>query len=535
MIPIETLDIVIIIGWLITMMGIGLWISYRQKQEASSDYFLASKSLPWWIVGGSLIASNISAEQFIGMSGSGYVLGFAIAAYELMAAITLLIVAKFFLPVLIHKGIYTMPQFLEERFTPQVKSIMAVFWILLFVFVNITSVLYLGSLALETILGIPMMWGVVGLAVYAATFSITGGLKAVVWTDVIQVVVLIIGGLVATYAVLNAIGGSPLEGLRMMVEQAPEKFDMILEKGKMMIPDGKGGLKDAYLELPGIGVIVGGMWIANLYYWGNNQYIIQRALASKSIEEAQKGTAFAALIKILLPAIVVLPGIAAFVLGAELTKSDQAYPWVLSQHVASGFKGLAVAALIAAIGSSISSIVNSTSTIFTYDVYRPFFLKSSVTDPGYEKKLIRTGKWAAAIALAIGVITAPSLGALDQAFQYIQEYTGFISPGVVAVFILGMFWSKTSSGAAMVGVISSIPLSTMFKFLLPEMPFIDRMGYTFLIISAVMVALSLWENKNKSDSKAVKLSDINFNTSASFNIMAVMTIGFVAWIYIHFW
>lgn len=535
MIPVESLDIVIIVCWLITMMGIGLWISYKQKQEASSDYFLASKSLPWWIVGGSLIASNISAEQFIGMSGSGYVLGFAIAAYELMAAITLLIVAKFFLPVLIHKGIYTMPQFLEERFNPGVKSIMAVFWILLFVFVNITSVLYLGALALETILGVPMFLGVLGLAVYAATFSITGGLKAVVWTDVIQVVVLILGGLVATYAVLNAIGGSPLEGLKMMVEMAPEKFDMILEKGKLMIPDGKGGLKDAYQELPGISVLIGGMWIANLYYWGNNQYIIQRALASRSLEEAQKGTAFAALIKILLPVIVVLPGIAAFVLGADIVKSDQAYPWVLSHHVATGFKGLAVAALIAAIGSSISSIVNSTSTIFTYDVYRPFFLKSNTQDPGYEKKLIKTGKWAAAAALLIGVLTAPSLGTLDQAFQYIQEYTGFISPGVVAVFILGMFWSKTSSRAALAGVISSIPLSAIFKFFLPGLPFIDRMGYTFVIITVLMIAISLWDNKNKADTKAVELSDINFKTSYSFNIMALITIGLVAWIYIRFW
>ncbi len=536
MINIATLDLVIIISWLVLMMGIGIWISYSQKQEASSDYFLASKSLPWWIVGGSLIASNISAEQFIGMSGSGYVLGFAIAAYELMAAVTLLVVAKFFLPVLIHKGIYTMPQFLEERFDVRVKSIMAIFWILLFIFVNITSVLYLGSLALETILGIPMVWGVVGLALYAATFSITGGLKAVVWTDVIQVVVLIIGGLVATYAVLNAIGGTPLEGLKMLVEQAPQKFDMILEKGALMIPDGSGGFKDAYQELPGISVLIGGMWIANLYYWGNNQYIIQRALASKSLAEAQKGTAFAALIKIFLPLIVVLPGIAAFVLGAELTKSDQAYPWVLSNYVSEGFKGLAVAALIAAIGSSISSIVNSASTIFTYDVYRQFFSSADQkADPQYDRKLINVGKWAAAAALLIGVIMAPSLGTLDQAFQYIQEYTGFISPGVVAVFLLGMFWNKTSTTAALVGVVSSIPLSAIFKIFLPTLPFIDRMGYTFLIIVAMMVALSYWENKENRDKKAVKLSEISFKTQTSYNIMAVVTIIVVATIYIVFW
>ncbi|MBK9254721.1 MAG: sodium/solute symporter [Saprospiraceae bacterium] len=543
------LDLGIISGWLFFMMAFGLWISYRSKKNTAQDYFLASKSLPWWAVGGSLIASNISAEQFIGMAGSGYAIGLAIAAYELMAAITLLVVAKFFLPVFLEKGIYTMPQFLEQRFDKRVKTGLAFFWVMLFVFVNITSVLYLGSLAIETIMGVPMMYGIIGLALYAATFSITGGLKAVVWTDVIQVVVLILGGLIASYAVLNAVGGGVVDGFQMLVAKAPEKFDMIIEKGTMMISDGKGGLKDAYLDLPGISVLVGGMWIANLYYWGNNQYIIQRALASKSLDEAQKGTAFAALVKVVLPLIVVIPGIAAYVLGAELTKSDQAYPWVLSGYVGSGFKGLALAALIAAIGSSISSMVNSASTIFTLDIFRPLFMKrdvereqpldalqndSDILTVKEERYLVRVGKIAAGCALLVGVIIAPMLGNLDQAFQYIQEYTGFISPGIVAIFLLGMFWKKTSTTAALTAVILAIPLSAGFKFLLPDVPFIDRMGYCFLLIAALMVVISLIQNKND-DKKAIYFQTGLFRTGFGFNVMSIIVVLAVAAIYYRFW
>ncbi len=356
------IDLTVFIVYILGIAAIGLWLSFNHKDKNAKDYFLASKSLPWWAVGGSLIASNISAEQFIGMSGSGYVVGMAIASYELMAALTLVIVAKFFLPVFIKENIYTMPQFLEKRFDKRVRTGMAFFWVLLFVFVNITTVLYLGALAMQTIMGIPMLYGLIGLTLFSATFSIFGGLKAVVWTDVIQVVVLILGGLLASILVLNAVGGGGVwHGFTTLIERAPEKFDMILSK-----------LNPEYMNLPGISVLIGGMWIANIYYWGTNQYIIQRALAAKSLKEAQKGTVFAAFLKILLPLIVVVPGIAAFVLAADIAK---AYPWVLNNYVTVGFKGLAFAALIAAIGSSLSSMVNSASTIFTLDIYKPIFEK----------------------------------------------------------------------------------------------------------------------------------------------------------------
>lgn len=538
MINFSTTDLVIFIGWIVFMMGSGIWISRRSKQETTQDYFLASKALPWWAIGGSLIASNISAEQFIGMSGSGYVVGMAIASYELMAAVTLLIIAKFFLPIYLKKGIYTMPQFLEERFDHRVRTGMAVFWVLLFVFVNITSVLYLGGLAMQTIIGIKLIYGVIGLALFSSTFSIMGGLKAVVWTEVIQVVVLIGGGLVASVLVLEALGGDFITGLKMLVEKAPEKFDMILDRSNPQ-----------YMNLPGISVLIGGMWIANIYYWGNNQYIIQRALAAKDLKEAQHGTAFAAFLKILLPLIVVVPGIAAYVLKADIQKPDEAYPWVLSNYVTVGFKGLTLAALVAAIGSSISAMVNSASTIFTLDIYRPHFMKKTSGEDAYlnaqehdssklshtqEKQLVRIGRISATVALALGVIVAPLLGNLDQAFQYIQEYTGFISPGVVAVFLLGLFWKRTSTNAALAAVILAIPLSAGFKFLLPGLPFMDRMGTCFLIIAAIMIVISLLENKGD-DAKAIPLERGLFKTTTTFNISAVAVMGILALIYAIFW
>jgi SSS family solute:Na+ symporter len=530
-------DLTIFVGWILFMVGSGIYISQRQKKQTTQDYFLASKAIPWWAVGGSLIASNISAEQFIGMSGSGYVVGLAIASYELMAAATLLIVAKFFLPIFIKKGIYTMPQFLEERFDKRVRTVLAVFWVLLFVFVNITSVLYLGGLAITSLMGVPLIYGIVGLALFAATFSITGGLKTVVWTEVIQVVVLILGGLLASVLVLNAVGGGFFEGLKTLVERAPEKFDMILDKSNA-----------EYKNLPGISVLIGGMWIANLYYWGNNQYIIQRALAAKSLKEAQHGALFAAYLKCLLPLIVVIPGIAAFVLAADISKPDEAYPWVLGNYLTTGFKGMAFAALVAAIGSSISAMVNSASTIFTLDIYRPIFLKgqaknqtldahehasTSLTDV-QDKHLVRIGKIAATVALVIGAFIAPLLGNLEQAFQYIQEFTGFISPGVVAVFLLGMFWRRTSTNAALAAVILAIPLSMLFKFGTPDLPFIDRMGLCFLIIVAMMVIISLVQNKG-ADHKGIELEKGLFKTSMAFNVGALGVFAILAVIYSVFW
>ena len=491
----ETFDLVTFFGYLLLMMGFGVWIANREKTENSSDYFLASRALPWWAVGGSLIASNISTEQIMGMNGSGFEFGLAIATYELMAAASLLIVAKFFLPVFLKKGIFTMPQFLEMRYDKRSATLMSVLWLALFIFVNITSVLYLGGLAIESLLGVPLWVGIAGLVIYSATFSIFGGLKAVVWTDVIQVIVLVVGGTVAAYAVITAVnGGGLLDGIATLMERTPERFEMLFEPDDTFtsLVDGPG--QSSYKLLPGLGVLFGGMWITNLYYWGNNQYIIQRALAAKNISEAQKGVAFAAFLKLFMPLIVVLPGIAAFVLNADLEKADQAFPWVLNNYVGVGLKGLTFAALVAAIGSSISSIVNSCSTIFTLDIYHDY-----VNTAASEQRLVWVGRVSAAVALAIGAVLAPFLDSFGQVIQFIQDFTGYISPGVFAVFIFGMFWKRTTANAAFVTILLALPITFALEWLLPFLPFIDRMAICFAACVILLVGVSIFEAKNETN------------------------------------
>ncbi|WP_339879469.1 sodium/sugar symporter [uncultured Algoriphagus sp.] len=544
----EPLDLAVFIGYCLLIVGMGIFVSREKKGHVknSSDYFLASKALPWWAVGASLIASNISAEQFIGMSGSGFALGLAISTYEWMAAVTLLVVAIFFLPVYLKKGIYTMPGFLLDRYDTRVRTTMAIFWLLLYVFVNLTSVLYLGALSLNTILNVPMGYGIVGLALFAMIYSIYGGLKAVAWTDVIQVVFLIAGGLATTYIALQMVGsGDAWEGLSLLRREVPGHFSMILSEGEMMIPDGAGGVRDAYLDLPGISVLVGGMWITNLSYWGFNQYITQRALAAKNLDEAQKGMIFAGFLKLLMPLIVVIPGIAAYVIvknGIDVTfiesmkdpitglvKSDRAYPTLL-QLLPVGLKGLAFAALTAAIVSSLASMANSTSTIFTMDIYNKHFGNNAS-----EAKQVRVGRIAAIVAFGIAAIVAPALGALDQAFQFIQEYTGFISPGVFAIFFFGVFWKKTTSNAALTGAALSIPLSVVLKIAFPELPFIDRMGIVFLILALLMIIISLVEGKGKDHPNSIEINKELFSTSTTFKIGAVLIAGITAALYIVFW
>jgi SSS family solute:Na+ symporter len=544
----EPLDLAVFVGYCLLIIGMGLFVSREKKGHIknSSDYFLASKALPWWAVGASLIASNISAEQFIGMSGSGFALGLAISTYEWMAAATLLVVAIFFLPIYMKKGIYTMPGFLLDRYDTRVRTTMAIFWLLLYVFVNLTSVLYLGALSLNTILNVPLVYGIIGLALFAMLYSIYGGLKAVAWTDVVQVVFLIAGGLATTYISLQMVGGgNAWEGLGLLREEVPGHFSMILSKGEMMIPDGKGGERDAYLDLPGLSVLVGGMWITNLSYWGFNQYITQRALAAKSLDEAQKGMIFAGFLKLLMPLIVVIPGIAAWVIvknGIDvsfidsmkdpvtgLVKSDRAYPTLL-QLLPVGLKGLAFAALTAAIVSSLASMANSTSTIFTMDIYKKYFGQDAS-----ETKQVNVGRITAAVAFVIAAIVAPALGQLDQAFQFIQEYTGFISPGVFAIFFFGVFWKKTTSNAALTGAALSIPLSVVLKIAFPELPFIDRMGVVFLVLAALMIAISLIEGKGKDHPNSIEITKDLFKTSTGFKIGAFIITGIIAALYIVFW
>lgn len=544
----ELLDYLIFTGYALIILGVGLWVSRDKKghEKSAEDYFLAGKSLPWWAIGASLIAANISAEQFIGMSGSGFALGLAIASYEWMAAITLIIVGKYFLPIFIEKGLYTIPEFVEERYSTNLKTILAVFWIALYVFVNLASVLYLGSLALETIMGIPMIYGVMGLALFAAAYSLYGGLSAVAWTDVIQVIFLVLGGLFTTYLALDTVSGGEgmMAGLKTVYDAAPDRFAMILDKSN---PE--------YENLPGIGVLVGGLWVANLYYWGFNQYIIQRTLAAKSLKESQKGILLAAFLKLLIPLIVVIPGIAAYVMVNDpeimaglgdaglknlptADKADKAYPWLL-QFLPVGLKGIAFAALAAAIVSSLASMLNSTSTIFTMDIYKPY-----INQNASNKQIVRTGRISAAVALIIASIMAPLLGGIDQAFQFIQEYTGVVSPGILAVFLLGLFWKKTTNRAAIIGALASIPIAMYFKVapkgwsnspFFVDIPWMDQMAYTFLLTALVIVVLSLIQNKGATDKKAIPLSGKMFETNYEFNIGAFVIMIILTALYAMFW
>ncbi|WP_372756154.1 sodium/sugar symporter [Mariniflexile sp.] len=544
----EFWDYFIFIAYAILILGVGLWVSRDKQghQKNAEDYFLASKSLPWWAIGASLIAANISAEQFIGMSGSGFALGLAIASYEWMAAVTLIIVGKYFLPIFIEKGLYTIPEFVEKRFSTNLKTILAVFWIALYVFVNLASVLYLGSLALETIMGIPMVYGVIGLALFAAAYSLYGGLSAVAWTDVIQVIFLVLGGLVTTYIALNTVSGGEgvISGIKTVYEATPDRFAMIFDKSNVY-----------YDMLPGVGVLLGGMWVANLYYWGFNQYIIQRTLAAKSLKEAQKGILLAAFLKLVIPVIVVVPGIAAYVmindpeimsrLGASalhnlpsLEQADKAYPWLL-QFLPTGMKGIAFAALAAAIVSSLASMLNSTSTIFTMDIYKQY-----INPNASDKATVNVGRLSAAVALIIGGIMAPLLGGIDQAFQFIQEYTGIVSPGILAVFILGLFWKKTTNKAAIVGALVSIPIALYFKVapngwstspFFVDVPFMDQMGYTLLLTMAVIAFVSYKQHKGADDEKGIPITKESFKTSPLFNIGAFAVLLIVAALYASFW
>ncbi len=540
-------DYFVFIAYAALILGVGLWVSRDKKghQKNAEDYFLASKSLPWWAIGASLIAANISAEQFIGMSGSGFVVGLAIASYEWMAAITLVIVAKYFLPIFIEKGIYTIPEFIEKRYSSNLKTILAIFWLALYIFINLTTVLFLGGLAIETIMGVDMIYAIIGLALFAAAYSLYGGLSAVAWTDVIQVVFLVLGGLVTTYIALNTVsdGGGAMAGFNKVLEAAPDKFNMVIDQFKA---DGSGNSN--YLDLPGIWVIIGGLWVANLYYWGFNQYIIQRTLAAKSLRESQKGILFAAFLKLVIPIVVVVPGIAAYVMVNDpeimarlgeagqykiptLEQADRAYPWLL-QFLPTGLKGVAFAALAAAIVSSLASMLNSTSTIFTMDIYREYFNKNAD-----DKTTVRVGRITAAVALIIAAAIAPMLGGLDQIFQYIQEYTGMVSPGILAVFLLGLFWKKSTNNAAIWGVLASLAIALFFKFVpIPGLePWMHQMGLTFILTSIIIIVISYLEGKGVDNPKGITLSKELFKTSPLFNIGAFAVMIILIALYAMFW
>ena len=518
----ETIDLAIVAIYAVALLLLAQWVSREEKghKKDTQDYFLAGRALPWWAIGASLIAANISAEQIIGMSGSAYVMGIAIASYEWMAALTLLIVGKYLLPVFLKHRIYTMPQFLEQRYDRRVRVVMATFWLGVYVFVNLTSILWLGALAINTVTGVDITYALVMLAGFAAAYSLYGGLKAVALTDIIQVVLLVFGGLLIAYFAMQVIGDGQgvMAGFRIVLDTMPEKFDMIFDKDS-----------PHYKHLPGISVLVGGMWVMNLSYWGFNQYIIQRALAAKNAREAQKGIVFAAFLKMLMPVLVVLPGIAAAMLAPELSAPDKAYPEVM-KLLPVGLTGLVFAALIAAIVSSLASMMNSISTIFTMDVF-------AHTGGGShsEQKLVRVGRMASFSAITVAALIArPLLGMFDQAFQYIQEFTGFFTPGVCAIFLLAVFWKRTTANGALAAAISSAVLSLGFKLAWPSLPFIDRVGLAFLLCVALGMLVSKLERASVPDN-AIDYQAVDTSTSTGFNLASLVVVLMLAAIYVVWW
>ncbi len=536
-------DYIVFFIYFILVSSYGIYIYNRKKKTTttSNDFFLAEGSLTWWAIGASLIASNISAEHFIGMSGSGFALGLAISTYEWMAAATLIIVAIFIIPMYLKNKIYTMPQFLAKRYSGAVSTIMAVIWLLLYVFVNLTSIIYLGSLAISSIAPISFEYCVAGLSVFSIIVTL-GGMKVIGYTDVFQVLVLILGGLVTTYLALTLLseqfgfGKDVLKGLSILQKEAPEHFHMIFDKSN-----------PHYKELPGMSVLIGGMLINNLAYWGCNQYIVQRALGA-DLKTARKGILFAAFLKMIVPVIAVLPGIAMYVMhqngmfqkemmdAAGVIKPDHAYP-TLMNLLPAGLKGVAFAALTAAIVASLAGKANSISTIFSLDIYKKYINKEAT-----ERKLVLTGRWAVIISMLIAAIVAPSLKSLDQAYQFIQEYSGFFSPGVLAIFLLGMFWKKTTAAAGLAGALLTVPISTVLKFLpdwtngaFPDYPFLDRMTIAFFIIVIMMVIISLAKPKPANDTHVIEMDTSLFKVSPGFIVGSVIICGILAALYTVFW
>ena len=528
------LDTVVLVLYGLGIFGLAQWVSRKGSQETagpatSTDYFLASKALPWWAIGASLIAANISAEQIIGASGSGYAIGLAIASYEWMSAATLLIVGKFFLPIFLRNEIYTMPQFLELRYGPSIRTLMAVFWLGLYVFVNLTSIIWLGSVAVQQVMGVDQGVALVALGLFALLYQLKGGLKAVALTDIVQVTLLVLGGLIVSALTLGKIGGGNiLHGFAVLQSRVPDHFHMILPPESPFFKD-----------LPGISGLLGGMWIANLSYWGFNQYIVQRALAAKDLREAQRGIVFAAFLKLLMPVIIVLPGIAALVLAPDLSRPDQAYPTMM-QMLPPGLLGLVFAALVAAVIASTASKINSIATIFTLDLYVKLrrlspVAKNDVPDPAMERHLVRIGRIAATVAIVLAMLTAqPLLGRSDQAFQFIQEYTGFFTPGVTVIFLLGLFWSRASEAGALAAALASFVLSIAIKAWLPALPFMNRMLLTFFACLVLAIAISLLRPA-RVGRNVIDTSGVEFRTSNGFNAAALAVLLILAALYATWW
>ncbi len=523
----KLLDIAVIVVYATLVLAISqlLQRGKRSAPDEEQDATPARRALPWWAIGTSLIAANISAEQIIGMSGSAYAFGLAIASYEWLAAFALIVVGKYFLPVFLKNQISTMPEFLKRRYGSKTQITLAVFWVCLYTLVALTAIMWLGATAVHAVTGLSLLMSIILLALVAGNYALYVGLRPTAYSDVLQVCMLVLGGLVICFIAIEkisaAFGGGGLQGLffgfHTLTTQLPQHFHMILT------PD-----NPYYKYMPGLTALVGGIWVIQFGYWGFNQFIVQGALAAKSIRDVQKGVVLAAFLKLLMPVLVVLPGIAVALLLPHLSRSDEAYPQLMNLLPA-GVLGFVFVALVAAIISSMGSALSSIATIFTVDVFK-------VLHKGASKRLlVIVGRFAAIGALFVAMVTAmPLLGNFDQAFQYIQEYNGFFSPGITVVFILGLFWKRATETGALVAAVGSLIFSTLYRVFLPQIPFMNRIGYVFLICLALMVTVSL-ADKRKPQTSTIDVSGINFSTGAAYNIAAVLIVAILVALYAVAW
>ena len=563
----QTYDYIVFVLYFILISSYGIWIYRKKNTNATNtkDFFLAEGQLTWWAIGASLIASNISAEQFIGMSGNGFRLGLAISVYEWLAAVSLVVVAIFFMPVYLKNKIYTMPQFLKTRYNETVAMIMAIFWLFLYIFVNLTSILYLGAIAINNLTGGTHFHLImIGLAVFAL-FITLGGMKVIGYTDVFQVLVLTVGGLVTTYIALTVVseqfgmGKNMIAGFQHLMQAAPDHFKMIFDK------PGPGATQkeiEDYSSLPGMAMMVAGIWVAHLNYWGCNQYITQRALGA-DLKTARTGILFAAFLKLMMPILVVVPGIAAYVLyqnGALQTQmmtngvlnQDNAYSAVVG-FLPVGLKGLSMAALTAAIVASLAGKANSISTIYSLDIYKKYINKDAT-----DKKIVTTGRVIIVLSLLIAIIInwKDTLGIGGKGgFEFIQKYTGYISPAIFPVFLLGFFWKKATSKAAITGIFLGVVLSIVFDKFLPgwmgndtllytayptasgsfEIPYLIQMGWVFCFTTLAIILISLLDVKGQKHENEITEDEGQFKLSNAHLAMVMLVLGVVIALYIKFW
>ena len=563
----QTYDYIVFILYFILISSYGIWV-YRKKNTSNvntKDFFLAEGQLTWWAIGASLIASNISAEQFIGMSGNGFRLGLAISAYEWIAAVSLVVVAVFFMPVYLKNRIYTMPQFLKTRYNETVAMIMAIFWLFLYIFVNLTSILYLGAIAINNLSGGAHFHLIMICLALFALFITLGGMKVIGYTDVIQVLVLTVGGLITTYIALTVVGekfgygSNAIAGFNQLLKAAPDHFNMIFDK------PGPGATQkqiDDYSSLPGLAMMAAGMWVANLNYWGCNQYITQRALGA-DLKTARTGILFAAFLKLMMPILVVVPGIAAYVLyqngglqtqmmtGGALNQ-DNAYTSIVG-FLPVGLKGLSMAALTAAIVASLAGKANSISTIYSLDIYKKYINKEAP-----DKKIVMTGRIIIILSLLIAIVInwKDTLGIGGKGgFEFIQKYTGYISPAIFPVFLLGFFWKKATSKAAITGIFLGVALSIIFDKFLPgwmgndtllytayptasgsfEIPYLIQMGWVFCFTTLSIIVVSLLDVKGQKHENEITEDEGQFKLSNAHLAMAMLVLGVVIALYIKFW